>query len=142
MFTSMIAMLAATAAAQASDTTRAAREAFTSCLRTYVDNSMGDSMTQDVFDREYPQQCTTQETAFRAAVISRETALRATRANAEDQANIEIEDARVNFSERFMPPRAGPQPQPEAQAQATPPAQAETPAAETPAEQPAPTTPQ
>lgn len=143
MFT-MLAMIAAATAAQASDTTRAAREAFTGCLRQYVDRSMQDSMTQDVFDQEYPQQCAAQQTAFRAAVISRETALRATRGNAESQAELEIEDARVNFSERFMPPRAGPQPAPEAQAAATPPAQpqAEQAPAEQAAADQAPTTPQ
>ncbi|HWT11982.1 MAG TPA: hypothetical protein VN231_04450 [Allosphingosinicella sp.] len=115
----MVAMVAAATAAQASDTTRAAREAFTACLRTYVNRSIEGGMTQATFDTEYPQQCTAQQQAFRDAVISRETALRATRANAQDQANLEIEDARVNFSERFVPAQAG-----QAQAQAQAPAAA------------------
>jgi cell division septation protein DedD len=136
----MISMIAMTAAmAMQSDTTRASREAFTACLRTYVNGAINGGKTQEEFDREYPQQCTSQQQAFRDAVMARETALRATRANAESQADLEIEDARVNFSERFEPPRAAQQAaaQPAAQpaaAQAAA-AQTETPAA-TPASQP------
>ena len=101
MISSVLALIAAASAAQASDTTRAAREAFTACLRTYVNQSIASGKTQDAFEAEYPQQCTTQETAFREAVIRRDTAMRATRASAEDSARLEIEDARANFSERF-----------------------------------------
>jgi hypothetical protein len=101
MISSVLALIAAAAAAQASDTTRAAREAFTTCLRTYVNQSIASGKTADAFEAEYPQQCTTQETAFREAVIRRDTAMRATRASAEDSARLEIEDARANFSERF-----------------------------------------
>ena len=102
MISSVLALLAAAAAAQASDTTRAAREAFTACLRTYVNQSIDQRMAADAFQAAYPQQCTTQEAAFRAAIIRRDTAMRATRANAEESAALEIEDARVNFSERFV----------------------------------------
>ena len=135
MFASTLALVAAAAAAQASDTTRASREAFTACLRTYVDRSIDQSMTQETFDREYPQQCAAQQSAFRDAIIRRETASRISRADAEEQANIEIEDARINFSERFVPPREGPQPQ-QAAAQAQQPqpdAQGQTAQAQQPA---------
>ena len=49
--------------------------------------------------------------AYRAAVIAREKALRATRANAEETANLEIEDSQVNQRDMFVPPasRAGTQ---------------------------------
>ena len=109
MISSMLALLAATSAAQASDTTRTAREAFTACLRMYVNRSIEAGTTAEAFEAEYPQQCTAQETAFRDAVIRRDTAMRATRATAEDSARLEIEDARANFSERFaaaMTPRS------------------------------------
>lgn len=120
MFVSMFAMAAAATAAQATDTTRASREAFTGCLRQYVTRVMEDRMTQEAFDREFPQACAAQQSAFREAIIRRETALRATRGNAESQAELEIEDARFNFADRFV---AAPAPsQPAAQAQA--PAQA------------------
>lgn len=101
MISSVLAFAAAAAAAQASDTTRTAREAFTACLRTYVNRSIEARTSAEAFEAEYPQQCTTQEAAFREAVVRRDTAMRATRATAEDSARLEIEDARANFSDRF-----------------------------------------
>jgi hypothetical protein len=101
MISSVLALLAAASAAQATDQTRASREAFTACLRGYVQRSVEARMTLQAFQAEYPQQCAAQETAFREAIMRREVALRATRATAEQSANLEIEDARVNFSERF-----------------------------------------
>jgi hypothetical protein len=100
MISTVIAMTLAATAFQA-DTTRSAREAFTACLRSFVQSSIDSGKTAETFETEYPQQCTTQERAFRDAVIRRDTAMRATRASAEEQANLEVEDARVNFSERF-----------------------------------------
>ena len=79
----------------------AAREAFTACLRTFVESSIQSGKTAETFQAEYPQQCATQERAFRDAVIRRDTANRSTRASAEESANLEVEDARVNFSERY-----------------------------------------
>jgi hypothetical protein len=101
MISAVIAMALAAAPAQASDTTRSAREAFTACLRAFVESSIQANKSAETFQSEYPQQCATQERAFRDAVIHRDTANRATRANAEESANLEVEDARVNFSERF-----------------------------------------
>jgi hypothetical protein len=134
MMISMFAMAAAATAMQ-SDTTRASREAFTACLRTYVNGAITAGKSQDEFDRDYPQQCTSQQQAFRDSVVARETALRATRANATQQADLEIEDARVNFSERFEPPRAAQQAQ--AQPAAQPAAAEATAQAQTPAQTPA-----
>ena len=85
----------------ASDTTRAARQAFTACLRTYVEQSATARMSASDFAAAYPQQCAQQEASFRAAVIQRETSTRATRANAEQAAAAEVEEARNNFRERF-----------------------------------------
>ena len=101
MISSVLALAAAASAAQASDTTRTAREAFTACLRTYVTRSIEARTSAEAFETEYPQQCTAQEAAFREAVVRRDTAMRATRATAEDSARLEIEDARANFSDRF-----------------------------------------
>ena len=146
MFLSMMAIAAAAASAQASDTTRASREAFTGCLRGYVADAMENRMDQAAFDREFPQACAAQQSAFRDSIIARETSLRASRAEAEDQANMEIEDARANFLDSFVavPGDAAPAQAPaEAQAAATP-AEAPTAPAETaaaPAE-PAPAQPQ
>lgn len=101
MIPTVLALIASAAAMQ-SDTTRAARETFTACLRTYVNRAVADRKSLEDFQREYPQQCSAQETAFREAIIRRESALRATRANAEEQAGLEVEDARINFSEQFQ----------------------------------------
>ena len=108
MISSVLALIAAASAAQASDTTRTAREAFTTCLRTYVNHSIEARTEAAAFETEYPQQCTAQETAFREAIIRRDVAMRSTRNSAEESARLEIEDARANFSERFaaaMTPR-------------------------------------
>jgi hypothetical protein len=86
---------------QPADTTRASREAFTACLRTYVDRATQNRMAAAEFTTAYPQQCTTQETAYREAVIRREVASRASRSDAEESANLEIEDSRTNFRERY-----------------------------------------
>ncbi len=131
--TVLVLPLAALAAQGASDTTRAAREAYTSCLRTFVERSLDGNMTVEAFATAYPQQCTAQEGAYRAAVIQRETASRATRAIAEQSARDALDEARTNFRERFemmLPEPAAAAPAPTASA--TPPPQ--------PA--PAPTTPQ
>src|SRR5207237_7196617 len=59
---------------QPADTTRASREAFTGCLRTYVDSAMQHRTTAADFAAAYPQQCATQQATFRAAIIARERA--------------------------------------------------------------------
>lgn len=97
----MISSLLAMAMVMQADTTRAARETFTRCLHEFVESSVQARKTQEQFTTEYPQACAAQQTAFREAVIRRDTAMRATRASAVESANLEVEDARVNFSERF-----------------------------------------
>lgn len=116
MFSSVLAMVAAATTAQASDTTRASREAFTACLRTYVNQSIEDTMALDAFRAAYPQQCTAQQQAFRDAIVRREVAGRVSQADAQEQANLEIDDARLNFSERFEMSVPAAPPQQEAQA--------------------------
>jgi hypothetical protein len=108
---------------QPADTTRTSREAFTGCMRAYVDQAMSRRASQADFDAAFPQQCTDQQTAFRTAVIARERASRSSQAQAEESASMEIEDARTNFHDRFEGPPVT------ATAAATPPAAAATPAA-------------
>jgi hypothetical protein len=126
MIATAIAMLLSM---QASDTTRASREAFTRCLGRFVDSSMEAGKTAAQFNAEFPQACATEQSAFRAAIIARDTASRATRASAEESANAEIEDARFNFNDRFQ----GAQPQQQV-ATAAPAAAAAQPAAQTAAQ--------
>ncbi len=102
MIASMLVLPLALLAAQgASDTTRTAREAYTSCLRGFVERSLEGNMTAEAFNTAFPQQCTTQEAAYRAAVIQRETASRATRGTAQQSATDAVDEAKVNFRERF-----------------------------------------
>ena len=115
---------------QPADTTRTAREAYTGCLRGFVERSLNERMTAEAFQTAFPQACPQQEAAYRAAVIARESAMRATRANAAESADTEIEDARFNFRERFE--MATP-----ATATATPTTPTPAPATTTPAPQPA-----
>ena len=126
-------IVAAIALQGASDTTRAARTAYTGCLRTFVDRSITERMTQEAFDAAFPQQCQAQLGAFRAAIIARENGLRATRANAEETANLEIEDSQVNQRDMFVPPASAPATQ---QAAASAPAATPATPAATPASQP------
>jgi hypothetical protein len=131
MISSVLA-LAMAASMQPADTTRAAREAFTGCLRAYVDRSVQARTPPAEFTTAYPTQCSAQEQAYRAAVIARETASRISRADAEESAGLEIEDARTNFRDRFDMAQPTPAPAP-----AAPAAQAAAQPAPTPAPQPA-----
>ncbi len=127
MISSVLSLLLVVSAAQ-SDTTRSAREAYTGCLRGFVDRSAGSGMSPADFNAAFPQQCAAQETAFRSAVIARENALRATRANSEQAARDEIDEARINFRERFeMSLPAAPAATASATPQPTPAAPATTP---------------
>jgi hypothetical protein len=101
MFSSAFAVVLAAASMQPSDTTRSSREAYTTCLRTYVQHSIDNRMPTADFATQFPQQCTQQEQAFRTAVIQRESAMRATRSSAEETATLEVDDAKTNFRERY-----------------------------------------
>lgn len=101
----MLSSLLALAMAMQSDTTRASREAFTRCLRQFVESSMQAHKTAEQFQTEYAQACRAEQTAFREAMIRRDMGMRSTRANAEESANLEIEDARSNMAGLFEAPR-------------------------------------
>jgi hypothetical protein len=108
MISTALALISAALSMQASDTTRAARETFTHCLRQFVDGSTRDHKTLDQFNTAFPQACAGEQTAFRQAIIQRDMAMRSTRATAEESANLEVEDARANFNDLFqmsLPPQ-------------------------------------
>ena len=89
------------AALQVNDPSAAARNAYTQCLRQFMDRGLDDRMTLDDFRAALPQQCTQQEQAFRQALIAREASFRTPRAEAEEIATMEVEDARTNFIQLF-----------------------------------------
>ena len=97
MILSVFALVAAVGGGQ-SDTSRSSREAFTSCLRAYVERGIEGRMAADAFAAEYPRQCATQESAYRASFIR---GFRGSRADAEELAGLEVEDARLNFASLF-----------------------------------------
>ncbi|MEA3030264.1 MAG: hypothetical protein QOG13_1589 [Sphingomonadales bacterium] len=135
MISTALALASAALAMQASDTTRASREAFTSCLNAFVTQAVRANKSQAEFDIQFPQACPAEQAALRAAVIRRDTAMRATRASAEDAANLEVEDSRFNFADRFAMAQPA-QPRPVQQAAAAPAAQpaAQSASAQTPAQ--------
>ena len=55
-------------------------------------------MAADAFAAEYPRQCAAQESAYRDSMIR---GFRGSRADAEELAGLEIEDARLNFASLF-----------------------------------------
>ena len=113
MISSMLAIIVAATAAQATDTTRGAREAYSSCMRQFMQRSVEAGTTPADFEAALAQQCTAQETAYRSAVVQRETAIRATRASAEQTASQEVGEAKLNWLERYRmtmePEEASPQ---------------------------------
>jgi hypothetical protein len=102
MISTALVIASAAMAMQASDTTRAARESFTHCLRVFVDGSTRDHKTLEQFNASFPQACAAEQSTFRQAVIQRDMASRSTRASAEEAANLEVEDARANFNDIFQ----------------------------------------
>jgi hypothetical protein len=137
MISTALALTAAAFAMQ-SDTTRASRETFTTCLSRFVDQAIRSNKPAADFETEFVQACAAEQTAFRESIIRRDTALRSTRSSAEESANLEVEDARFNFNERFQMSLPATPRQATAQAPAAPAAPAGQPAAQTAAQ----TTPQ
>jgi hypothetical protein len=135
MISTALALVSAAFAMQ-SDTTRASRETFTSCLNGFVNGAIRAHKSAAEFEAAFPQACAAEQAAFREAIIRRDTAMRATRANANDAANLEVEDARFNFNDRFQMSLPV-QPRPTQQQAAAPPAAqpaAQSASAQTPAQ--------
>ena len=113
MISSLLAMTIAATAAQATDTTRSAREAYSACMRQFMQRSVEAGTTPTDFESALAQQCSAQESAYRRAVVQRETAIRTTRAAAEQTANEEVAEAKLNWLERYRmtmePEEASPQ---------------------------------
>ena len=100
--TSLLAALLATASAQqVRDASTQARDAYTACLRQFMERSTRDRMALSAFTEALPQQCTAQEQAFRAAIRTREAGFRTPAAEIQEIADQEIEDARANIREIF-----------------------------------------
>ena len=100
MISSMLALSLAAVSLQ-SDTTRSAREAYSACMRQLMQTSVDAQTSPADFEAAAGSRCTAQEEAYRRAVVQRETAIRATRASAEQTANDEVGEAKLNWLERY-----------------------------------------
>jgi hypothetical protein len=100
MLVSSILGAAALMAVQA-DPTRASRDAYTRCLRTFMEKSVKDKTTADDFGAALARQCTDQETAYRSAIRAREANYKTPAGDVDQIISGELEDARENIKQIF-----------------------------------------
>ena len=103
MISSVLAMTLAAAApgASAADSIARARKAYSACLSGFMKKSLKDKAEDAAFESGLAPACVTQEQAFRAAVISADTAAGIKRAAAEENAKFEVDDILNNTKEMF-----------------------------------------
>jgi hypothetical protein len=100
----MISALLATAlalTAMQSDAANSARRAYSDCLRTFMRASLQQRMEPAAFETAMGNQCTTQATAYRAALVQRDQRAGGSRARAEEDAQIMIDDTKANVLEYY-----------------------------------------
>ena len=109
MISSLIAMtLAAAAPGPSPDAIARARKAYSACLSGFMKKSIKDGAEASAFETGLAPACATQEQAFRAAVISADTAAGIKRAAAEENAKFEIDDLLNNTKEMFKDAKSNP----------------------------------
>jgi hypothetical protein len=92
---------AAALLALAPDPTQGARQAYTSCLRAFMEKSVKEKMTVEAFTEAFAQQCITQENAYRSALRTFQSGLRIPAAEIDEIIKQEVDSARDNIKERF-----------------------------------------
>ena len=80
------------------DTTRAA---FTKCLREDMKKSLEAKMVEAEYAMAQKTVCSDQRDAFRAALIAFDRASGDSQKNAEENADMQIEDYHANFTDKF-----------------------------------------
>ena len=100
MFSSMMALVAALAAAQ-SDPVNNARQAYNSCLRAYMRAQLEQRTDPAAFESALSSQCTDRGAAFTAALIQRDSRAGGGRARAEEDARMTMEDMRATTAEYY-----------------------------------------
>jgi len=83
------------------DPTRAPRDAYTSCLRTFMEKSVKDKTSAGDFEAALAKQCTEQERALRTAIQAREKSFKTPAADVDQIVTDELEDARGNIKQLF-----------------------------------------
>ena len=120
----MLSFALALAAMVQTDAINSARQAYSACLREYVTTSMEGGITPDAFEASIADQCADRAAAFREALIERDVRAGGSRARAEEDAQMMMEDMRVNFVDLYRGEMeaAAPPPQQEAPPQPAAPA--------------------
>ncbi|HEY0115702.1 MAG TPA: hypothetical protein VGB54_08275 [Allosphingosinicella sp.] len=83
------------------DPTRGPRDAYAACLRQFMERSANNRMSESDFTAALPQQCTTQEQAYREAIRRREAGYRTPAGEIDQIITEEVADARTNIREIF-----------------------------------------
>lgn len=96
-----LALLALSSAQQMRDPTTQPRDAYTACLRAFMNTSIRERMAEAAFTAALPQQCANEERAFREAIAQRERGYRTPAAEVEQIVTDELADARGNITQLF-----------------------------------------
>ena len=79
----------------------AQRHQFATCLRTFMNAKLEERMAVAAFDTAVSTACAEQEAAYRTAYLAAATRAGDTRARAEQDASLEVQDLRANFRDLF-----------------------------------------
>ena len=100
MISSVLALMLAASAVQA-DPANDARRAYQSCLRAFMTASLERRMEPEAFETALASQCTSHATAYRDAMVRRDARNGGSRAQAEEDSQIMIDDAKANTVEYY-----------------------------------------
>lgn len=97
MISSVLAMLLL---AQPADLPRARKE-YSACLSGFMKKSLKEKVEDSAFESGLAAACSAQEQKFRSVVVATDTAAKIKRAEAEENATMEISDMLANTKEMF-----------------------------------------
>lgn len=100
MISSLIALTAAMAAMQA-DPVNNARRAYADCLRSYMRAQLEQRTEPAAFESALATQCTDRAAAYSAALVQRDSRVGGSRARAEEDARMAMEDMRTTTIEYY-----------------------------------------
>ena len=86
-----------------------ARRDYSMCLDSFMKKGIKDKMEQAAFESGMVPACAAKEAAFRSVVVAADMAVGIKRADAEENATLEIDDIQLNIKELFrdtMTPRS------------------------------------
>lgn len=78
-----------------------ARRDYSMCLADFMKKGIKDKMEPTAFEAGLLPACAAKETAFRTVVVAADVAVGIKRADAEENAKLEIEDLQINVKETF-----------------------------------------